>query len=145
MSALWDANTCCRCERAASTLPTVAVRSSLFNAFSEIMARSASTCCDHPSSARAARICRPVIIGTMTGKTARIGYRDGFSDLAAMYAVAQDDDGAWLIWGKQYCPRDQFRKRISDNLPYGSFEASGRLVITEGNSIDQDRIIADLV
>ncbi len=34
---------------------------------------------------------------------------------------------------------------LLDNPPYDTFAQSGRLVVTEGNAIDQDRIIADLV
>jgi phage terminase large subunit-like protein len=89
---------------------------------------------------------RTVELADLAGRDAFIGVDlASKSDLAAFYAVAKDDDGGWLVWGRQYIPAEQFRKRVEDNLPYADFEASGRLVVTEGNSIDTDRIIADLV
>ncbi|MBR0651172.1 terminase large subunit [Roseomonas terrae] len=89
---------------------------------------------------------RPVELGDLAGRDVFVGVDlASVSDLAAVYAVASDGEGGWLVWGRQYCPREQFRRRCADNLPYAEFEASGRLVVTDGNSIDQDRIIADLV
>lgn len=67
------------------------------------------------------------------------------SDLAAVYCVAQDDDGGWLVYGRQYCPEAAFKRRIADNLPYNSFAESERLIMTEGGAIDQGRIIGDIV
>ncbi len=89
---------------------------------------------------------RPVELSDFRDKPVFIGVDlASVSDLAAVYCVARADDGGWLIWGRQYCPAEQYRKRVADNLPYAEFEASGRLVVTEGNAIDLSRIIADLV
>ena len=89
---------------------------------------------------------RPVELSALAGRPVYVGVDlASVSDLAAVYAVAEDGEGGWLVWGRQYCPAEQFRRRVADNLPYAEFEASGRLVVTEGNSIDQDRIISDLV
>lgn len=89
---------------------------------------------------------RAVELADLAGRDVYVGVDlASVSDLAAVYAVAPDGEGGWLVWGRQYCPREQFRRRVADNLPYAEFEASGRLVVTDGNSIDQDRIIADLV
>lgn len=89
---------------------------------------------------------RPVALADLAGRDVYVGVDlASVSDLAAVYAVASDGAGGWLVWGRQYCPAEQFRRRVADNLPYADFEASGRLVVTEGNSIDQERIIADLV
>lgn len=88
----------------------------------------------------------PVEMADLVGRPVYVGVDlASVSDLAAVYAVAADDDGGWLIYGKQYCPAEQFRKRVADNLPYEAFRESGRLILTDGNSIDQARIIADLV
>lgn len=88
----------------------------------------------------------PVELSDLAGRPVYVGVDlASVSDLAAVYAVAEADDGGWLVHGKQYCPAEQHRKRVADNLPYDTFAESGRLVVTEGNAIDQDRIIADLV
>jgi phage terminase large subunit-like protein len=88
---------------------------------------------------------RDVALSDLAGRRVFVGVDlASVSDLAAVYAVAQDDDGGWLVWGRQYCPEEQFRRRVGDNLPYATFEASGRLAVTDGNAIDQDRIISDL-
>ena len=89
---------------------------------------------------------RPVEFADLVGRPVYIGVDlASVSDLAAVYAVARGDDGEWLVWGRQYCPGEQLRRRIADNLPYAEFQASGHLAVTEGNSIDQDRILSDLV
>lgn len=88
----------------------------------------------------------PVELADLAGRPVYVGVDlASVSDLAAVYAVADDGAGGWLVWGRQYCPAEQFRKRVADNQPYDAFEAAGRLVVTEGGVIDQDRIIADLV
>jgi phage terminase large subunit-like protein len=89
----------------------------------------------------------PVELADLAGRPVYVGVDvASVSDLAAVYAVAEADDGGWLVvYGKQYCPAEQYRKRVADNLPYDDFKESGRLVVTEGDAIDQDRIIADLV
>ncbi|MGY4800150.1 terminase large subunit [Teichococcus aerofrigidensis] len=90
--------------------------------------------------------CRPVELSDLAGKPVFVGVDlASVSDLAAVYAVAADGAGGWLVWGKQYCPAEQFRRRVADNQPYAAFQESGRLVVTEGNSIDQDQILRDLV
>lgn len=82
----------------------------------------------------------------LVGRTVYIGVDlASVSDLAAVYAVAMDDDGGWTIWGRQYCPAEQYARRVAENQPYAAFAESGHLVVTDGNCIDQDRIIADLV
>lgn len=87
----------------------------------------------------------PVALGDLSGRRVYVGVDlASVSDLAAVYAVAEDGAGGWLIWGRQYCPAEQFRKRVADNLPYDAFKASGHLEVTGGSVIDQDRIIADL-
>jgi phage terminase large subunit-like protein len=89
---------------------------------------------------------RPVELAELAGRPVYVGVDlASVSDLAAVYAVAGDDEGGWLVWGRQYCPVEQFRRRVADNQPYAEFEASGRLAMTEGNAIDQDRIVSDLV
>ena len=88
---------------------------------------------------------REVALSDLAGRDVYVGVDlASVSDLAAVYAVASDGEGGWLVWGRQYCPAEQFRRRVADNQPYAAFAASGRLAVTEGNSIDQDRIIADL-
>jgi phage terminase large subunit-like protein len=87
-----------------------------------------------------------VELSALAGRSVHIGVDlASVSDLAALYAVAPGDGGGWLVWGRQYCPAEQYRRRVADNLPYDAFKESGRLVVTAGNSIDQDRIVADLV
>lgn len=66
-------------------------------------------------------------------------------DLAALYITAAHPDGGWIIWGRQYCPAEQYHRRVAANLPYARFKESGRLTVTEGNVIDQDVILNDLV
>lgn len=85
----------------------------------------------------------PVELADLAGRPAYVGVDlASVSDLAAVYAVAEADDGGWLVYGSA---AEQYRKRVADNLPYDDFKESGRLVVTDGNAIDQDRIIADLV
>jgi phage terminase large subunit-like protein len=87
----------------------------------------------------------PVELADLAGRPVYVGVDlASVSDLAAVYAVAADGDG-WLVWGRQYCPEEQVRRRIADNLPYDKFQESGRLASTGGGVIDQDRIISDLV
>ncbi|BBK33771.1 phage terminase large subunit-like protein [Stella humosa] len=88
----------------------------------------------------------PVERADLAGRSVYVGVDlASVSDLAAVYAVAQDDDDGWLVWGRQYVPADTYRKRIAENAPYAAFKESGRLVVTDGAVIDQERIIADLV
>jgi phage terminase large subunit-like protein len=88
---------------------------------------------------------RDVALSDLAGRDVYVGVDlASVSDLAAVYAVASDGEGGWLVWGRQYCPAEQVRRRVAENAPYAAFQASGRLAVTEGNSIDQDRIISDL-
>ena len=87
-----------------------------------------------------------VELADLAGRSVYVGVDlASVSGLAAVYAVAEADDGGWLVYGKQYCPAEQYRKRVADNLPYDAFAESGRPVVTEGDAIDQDRLIADLM
>jgi phage terminase large subunit-like protein len=88
----------------------------------------------------------PVEIGDFSGRPVRIAVdMASVSDLAALYVAAKHDDGGWLIWGRQYCPSEQYKRRVDNNLPYARFRESGRLTVTDGNVIDQDVILQDLV
>jgi phage terminase large subunit-like protein len=66
-------------------------------------------------------------------------------DLSALAVVARGDADDWLVWVRQYCPRDAIRKRGATGFPYLEWLESGDLIATEGNVIDQNRIFDDLV
>jgi phage terminase large subunit-like protein len=88
----------------------------------------------------------PVELSDLAGRDYCVGVDlASVSDLAAVYVVASDGSGGWLAWGRQYCPDEQYRRRVAANEPYAAFAESGHLVITDGNAIDQDRIVQDLV
>ena len=50
----------------------------------------------------------PVALADLAGCPVYVGVDlASVSDLAAVYAVAEADDGGWLVYGKQYCPCEQ--------------------------------------
>ena len=50
----------------------------------------------------------PVALAGLAGRPVYVGVDlASVSDLAAVYAVAESDDGGWLVYGKQYCPAEQ--------------------------------------
>ena len=87
----------------------------------------------------------PVTLADFAGAAVTAGVDlASVSDLAALYIARRTDDGGWMVWGRQYCPEDQYRKRVADNLPYDRFLELGRLALTPGNAIDLRRILGDV-
>ncbi len=68
------------------------------------------------------------------------------TDLTALVALFPDDDGSYDVLARFWMPRDNVAERVKrDRAPYDVWAREGVLTLTDGNVIDYDFILAEIL
>ena len=68
------------------------------------------------------------------------------TDLTALVGVFQDDDGSYDVTARFWLPRENLAARVKrDRAPYDVWERDGFLVFTDGDRVDYEFILAEIL